>query len=406
RRAAGARRVERRRRTVGYARGTASGHRGSRNWRRWRRGARPHARDTAVWRLSAGFESARRSCIDAGRGRSHCVPGPGAARDAHRSRDRAANELVPTRPHACQSTAVGVHAETRILDSGGGTAVACAEREGTNSRDLRRCSRRRDPRRFPGPGNRRPQRPRTRNEVHRRTRQCPGVHTGTARRAWTDDDTDIEWPYLLEMQRTKTIVLPYPMITEVWKKHINRGMWSSHLYLRQLMDPGIDPPLTGRIAINPWADFNLSGQFVSETWGLISPGMPRTAARIGVHYTHVSIDGEAIQSTQMMDAMIATAFFTSDMEKILDAGAAAVDPRSTMSRIIADGRQWARENPNDWRVTRKLTKDKYCRYGGEDWRDRNGVWLNGAATVAALIHGGGDFARTMRHAFNFGWDAD
>ena len=50
--------------------------------------------------------------------------------------------------------------------------------------------------------------------------------------AWTDDDTDIEWPYLLEMQRTKTIMLPYTQITEVWKKHINRGMWSSHLYLR------------------------------------------------------------------------------------------------------------------------------------------------------------------------------
>jgi len=224
--------------------------------------------------------------------------------------------------------------------------------------------------------------------------------------AWTDDDTDIEWPYLLEMQRTKTILLPYPRITEVWKRHINRGMWSSHLYLRQLMDLGIDPPLTGRIAINPWADFNLSGQFVSETWGLISPGMPRTAASIGIHYTHVSVDGEAIQSTQMTDAMIATAFFTSDLEKILDAGAAAVDPSSTMSRIIADVRQWARENPKDWRVTRKLTKDKYCLYGGEDWRDRNGVWLNGASTLSALIYGNGDFVQTMRHAFNFGWDAD
>jgi len=157
--------------------------------------------------------------------------------------------------------------------------------------------------------------------------------------AWTDDDTDIEWPYLLEMQRTNTILLPYPQITDVWKKHINRGVWSSHLYMRQLMDLGIDPPLTGRIAVNPWADFNLAGQFVSETWGLISPGMPRTAARIGVHYTHVSVDGEATQSTQMMDAMIATAFFTSDMEKILAAGAAAVDPKSTMSRIITDVRQ-------------------------------------------------------------------
>jgi len=224
--------------------------------------------------------------------------------------------------------------------------------------------------------------------------------------AWTDDDTDIEWPYLLEMQRTETIMLPYTQIAEVWKKHINRGMWSSHLYLRQLMDLGIDPPLTGRAELNPWADFNLAGQFTSETWGLISPGMPRTAARIGIHYTHVSVVGEPIQSTQMIDAMIATAFFSSDMEQILNAGAAAVDPKSTMSRIIADVRQWARESPKDWRATRKLTKDKYCLYGGDDWRDRNGVWLNGASTIAALIYGAGDFVETVRHALNFGWDAD
>ena len=81
--------------------------------------------------------------------------------------------------------------------------------------------------------------------------------------AWTDDDTDIEWPYILEIQRTGNLLLPYPRIAELWKKHINRRIWCSHLYLRQLLDLGIEPPLTGRLEINPWADFNLSGQFVS-----------------------------------------------------------------------------------------------------------------------------------------------
>jgi hypothetical protein len=224
--------------------------------------------------------------------------------------------------------------------------------------------------------------------------------------AWTDDDTDIEWPYILEMQKAGYLQLPYPRIAEIWKTHINRRIWCSHLYLRQILDLGIDPPLTGRVEINPWADFNLSGQFVSESWGLISPGMPQTAARIGIHYTHVSIDGEAIQSTQMMDAMLATAFFTSDMEKILDAGAAAVDPKSVMSQIISDVRQWYRQHPGDWRATRRLTRDKYCKYGGQDMRDRNGVWLNGASTISALLYGDGDFVQTVRAAFNFGWDAD
>ena len=224
--------------------------------------------------------------------------------------------------------------------------------------------------------------------------------------AWTDDDTDVEWPYILEIQRTNNLLLPPPVISEVWKKHINRRIWCSHLYLRQIMDLGIDPPLTGRIEINPWADFNLSGQFVAESWGLISPGMPQTAARIGTHYTHVSIDGEAIQSTQMIDAMIATAFFTSDTTKILDAGAAALDPRSVMSQIMTDVRRWYGENSKDWRATRKLTKDKYCKFGGQDMRDRNGVWLNGASTISALLYGDNDFLQTVRAAFNFGWDAD
>ena len=223
---------------------------------------------------------------------------------------------------------------------------------------------------------------------------------------WTDDDTDVEWPYIVEMQKSGRLLLPYQRVSEVWKQHINRRIWCSHLYLRQIMDLGINPPLTGRIEINPWADFNLSGQFVSESWGLISPGMPQTAARIGIYYTHVSVDGEAVQSTQMMDAMIATAFLTNDMTAILDAGAAALDPKSAMSEIMTDVRRWHQENPRDWRVTRKLTKDKYCKYGGQDMRDRNGVWLNGASTISALLYGDGDWVQTVRSAFNFGWDAD
>ena len=108
----------------------------------------------------------------------------------------------------------------------------------------------------------------------------------------------------------------------------------------------------------------------------------------------------------MVDAMIATAFLTNDMEKILDAGAAALDPKSVMSQIMSDVRRWYQQNPRDWRATRKLTKDKYCKYGGQDMRDRNGVWLNGASTVSALLYGDGDWVQTVRGAFNFGWDAD
>ena len=143
----------------------------------------------------------------------------------------------------------------------------------------------------------------------------PGLPDG----ARTDDDTDLEWVYIVEMQRSGKILIPYRRVSEIWKAHINRRIWCANAYARRLMDLGIDPPLTGRIALNPWSIFNISGQFICESFGLIAPAMPRTAARSGLHYTHVTIDGEPAQATQLFTAMIAASFIESDLERILDA---------------------------------------------------------------------------------------
>lgn len=225
--------------------------------------------------------------------------------------------------------------------------------------------------------------------------------------AWTDDDTDIEWIYLVEMERSGTLLLPPQRIAELWKKHINRRIWCSHKYLRQLLDLGIEPPLTGSVHVNPWASFNLSGQFVSESWGLIAPGMPQWAAKAAAHYIHTSVDIEPIQSALMFSSMVAVAFTTNDIGRILDAGAAAVDPKSEMSRIVDDVRRWHRVNPSDWQATRRLIQQTYSLHPERVYQiDLNGVKLNGASTIAALLYGQGDFVSTLRHAFNFGWDAD
>ena len=229
----------------------------------------------------------------------------------------------------------------------------------------------------------------------------PGLPDG----ARTDDDTDIEWVYIVAMQRSGNIFIPPQKISRLWKSHINHHIWCSNNYARQLMEIGIDPPLTGCIALNPWAEFNISGQFLCESFGLIAPGMPQTAARIGLHYTHVGIEGEPAQTTQLFTTMIASAFITDDMENILNAGFAAVDPESEIRSIVADVRRWHRQHRLDWRTTRRLIKQKYSRHNGA-MRDKNGYELNTAATISALLYGKGDFVETLRTAFNFGWDAD
>jgi len=229
----------------------------------------------------------------------------------------------------------------------------------------------------------------------------PGLPDG----ARTDDDTDIEWVYIVAMQRERTAMLAPGQITELWTKHINQRIWCSNLYVRRLMDIGIDPPLTGSLALNPWANFNISGQFVCESFGLVAPAMPQTAARIGLNYTHVSIDGEPAQTTQLFTAMIATAFVTDDIDAIIDAGVASVDPDSAIVPIISDVRRWHKKHPDDWRTTRRLVRDKYTLYESRT-RNQNGYELCTAATVASLLYGDGDLVQTLIGAFNFGWDAD
>ena len=132
--------------------------------------------------------------------------------------------------------------------------------------------------------------------------------------------------------------------------------------------------------------------------------MPRTASRIGLHYTHITIDGEPAQQTQFFDTMISMAFVQSDINTLLDAGMAALDPRSELVQVIGDTRAWCAACP-DWHEARQRIHDKYTLHHNE-LPDKNGYQLNTAAIVAALIYGKGDFAETVRYTFNFGWDAD
>jgi hypothetical protein len=223
--------------------------------------------------------------------------------------------------------------------------------------------------------------------------------------AWTDDDTDFEWVYIKVMQDEDCLLLPPQRIRRLWRERINRRIWCSNLYARQLMDLGIDPPLTGMSVFNPWADFNISGQFICETFGLIAPALPQSAAQIGLNYTRVTIDGEPAQTTQLFTSMIALAFIEDDIDTLLESGLSAIDPHSRVFQIVQDVRGWHRSHPDDWRAARRLLQEKYTKHGGE-MRDRNGYELNTGSTIAALLYGRGDFVPTLLTAFNFGWDAD
>jgi hypothetical protein len=63
--------------------------------------------------------------------------------------------------------------------------------------------------------------------------------------AQTDDDTDFEWVYIYNMQKTRNAYLPYTNINAYWKSSINDGIWCANRYARYLMDLGIQAPMGG-----------------------------------------------------------------------------------------------------------------------------------------------------------------
>ncbi|MCA9232358.1 MAG: ADP-ribosylglycohydrolase family protein [Planctomycetales bacterium] len=223
--------------------------------------------------------------------------------------------------------------------------------------------------------------------------------------ARTDDDTDLEWLYVCEIQKTRQPLTPPQRIVQLWQNHVNEGIWCANRYARDLMDLGFEPPWTGRVALNPWAEFNLSGQFLCESFGLMSPGLPQTASRLGVHHTQVAVDQEPLQTTQFFATIIACAFFESDLDTLLDLGLQAVDADSRTAAVVRQARLICQQHPSDWRAARQAFKDQWQIHNG-GVRDWNGYELNTACTIAALYYGQGNLRDTLQLAFNLGWDCD
>jgi hypothetical protein len=76
-----------------------------------------------------------------------------------------------------------------------------------------------------------------------------------------------------------------------------------------------------------------------------------------------------------------------------------------MSALSSRGASKHAATAHDSRTTLRVFPPAVKHPGG-GMRDKNGYELNTAAIVAALLYGRGDFAESLRLAFNFGWDAD
>ena len=224
--------------------------------------------------------------------------------------------------------------------------------------------------------------------------------------AFSDDDTDIEYMYLLQMEKHGSEPT-YEQLMEAWKYHIRDKVWVANRSALALMHAGYSPPVTGSKAYNPnW--FQIDPQLINEIWAVTSPGMLDYATKKSAWAAKITNDEFGIEPTIHYAAMYSAAFFEKDVKRLVDIGTAALSVDSRFGKAVEHMKRLYQQYPDDWQSARRELAHHY--YGEFDYN--RGAWpavdaiLNGAAGILALLYGEGDFQRTLDIASGLGFDAD
>lgn len=222
--------------------------------------------------------------------------------------------------------------------------------------------------------------------------------------AFSDDDTDVEYMYLLQMEKHGPEPA-YAQLADAWKYHIRERVWLANRAALGLMHVGYSPPLTGNRQYNPhW--FQIDPQLVNEIWAVTAPGMVDYAAGKSEWAARITNDGWGVEPTIHYGAMYAAAFFESDIHRLIDIGTAALPRGSRFAQTVEDMKALYSTYPTDWRAARAEMVAKY--YANEPASTKT-IWnanLNGACGILALLYGEGDFQKTLDMAVVMGFDAD
>lgn len=223
--------------------------------------------------------------------------------------------------------------------------------------------------------------------------------------AWSDDDTDIEFVTLHAVEKYG-LDLNYEEITEMWKKHINRFIWSANRKARDLMEEGYMAPATGNQANNEYW-YRITSQLVNEIWGAFYPGMVGKAAERSEWGAKIMCDDWATHATIVYGAMYSAAFFEKDIHQLLQIAMTQIPDGSPYKQGMIDVIQWHSEH-QDWRTTRQLIHEKYYHEieGFTIPYPVGGAVINGLSSIMALLYGEGNFTKTVAIATAAGYDCD
>ena len=225
------------------------------------------------------------------------------------------------------------------------------------------------------------------------------------------DDIYVEMTFLQTLER---LGLDAP-IRQAGIDFANSGyaLWHANRNGRDNLRKGIAPPDSGHPQFNRHAD-DIDYQIEADYSGLIAPGLPNVAIRLGETFGRLMNYGDGLYGGQFVGGMYAEAFFESDMVKIVEAGLRCIPAASQYAECIRDTLQWFKDNPDDWEKAWKLLNDKYhlnpayrrfsC--SGPKGSFNIDAKINGAYIVMGLLYGKRDPDQTIVISTRCGQDSD
>ena len=195
--------------------------------------------------------------------------------------------------------------------------------------------------------------------------------------------------------------------------NIPSNMWGANFYGFNNLRSGIAGPSSGHPSHHLSPDA-LDYQIESDFSGVLSPGMPSRAVRLGEQFGRLVSYGDGLFAGQFIGAMYSAAYFEADRVKVVEEALKAIPAQSRYAQMVRDVLEWFKGPPKRWGMSwHKAWKKAVEKYGdpksaffGKSETVIMNVNLNGAMILIGYLWGEGDIEKTMKIATACGFDSD
>lgn len=185
------------------------------------------------------------------------------------------------------------------------------------------------------------------------------------------------------------------------------GQWLNHLPFWQVytaervayanLVDGLQPPSTATFC-NPYREW-IGAQIRADAFGYVYAGWPEMAADAAFRDAALSHVKNGIYGEMWAAATIAAAFSAGTALEAVEAGLSEIPARCRLAEALRQTIAWCAEG-GDWEATWQRVNESYGHYHPVHTIN------NACAVVLALLHGLGDFERTIAISVMCGWDTD